>query len=203
MSIQEATDSDFRLTGKTLTINKHGYTLVFFKMANCEGCKSFAPIFHNLSMSTSKINNFVVIDVSVYRRVVQWSRESSTPIQKVPYIVLYFDGKPHSKYTGIKDIPNLLSFIDKTVPDQQRHGQQGFINPSYPPPQQQRGYGYGGHPGMQPQPEPTQRGGARPPPNYAQLNDVEDDDDEKLLLPGLVTPHNVPWEGSYRKIGVD
>ncbi len=198
-NVQEGSDQDFRLLNGVLTINKRGYTLVFFKMANCEGCKTFVPQFHAISASTRKVDNFVMIDVSVYRKIVAWSRETKTPIQTVPLIILYLDGKPAFKYTGVRDVPSMMSFLDKNVVE--HRNTQGFMQQPYQqPPQHPGSYVNGNNYPSQPQYEPPQRG-TRPPQAYAQMNDVEDEDEDKLLLPGQVTPYNVPWEGSYRKMG--
>jgi len=35
---------------------------------------------------------------------------------------------------------------------------------------------------------------------YAYLNDMDEEDDEKLLLPNQVTPHNIPWESGYKRM---
>src|SRR6185503_2433955 len=161
MSVQEATQNDFRLVstpaGNVLTINRHGNTLVFFKMDTCPGCEAFAPIFHNLSGSGGRINNFVMVNISRYRDIVSWSRNNTkTPIQNVPLIILYVDGKPYAIYKGKKTFQDVLSFINKSL--ENISPSQGFMQPpnyhQNAPSQQQRGmYGSGGynHPPLAPE----------------------------------------------------
>jgi len=204
MAVQEATANDFRLLHGVMTINRPGYTLVFFKMTGCAGCNAFAPIFSDLSVTAPGIDHFVTINVSTYRNVVAMSRDTKTPIQIVPLIILYIDGKPYAKYTGKKSLPDVLSFITKNTESKSHGFMQNPAHRAQPPPQpQQRGmYGQSQythpamHPDMQGVRQPT-----RPQQQYAQMGEPEDEDEEKLLVPNQVTPHNVPWEGNYRRMG--
>lgn len=195
MSIQELTHDDFRLNNqKMLTVNRPGSTLVFFKMDGCAGCKQFDPLFRELPMRTQKINNYSTINVSVYRDVISMSRKSSTSIQTVPLIILYFGGIPYAKYTGTKTLPNLLSFIDKSI--EAKSASQSFV---HQPPSQT--YGREPYNQQEHKPQGRQIGGEQ---RYASIgNDVEDEDEDRLKIPGDVIPHNVPWEGGYRKMGPD
>lgn len=207
MSVQEGNQNDFRLVqsqgGQIMTINRRGYALVFFKMSGCQGCDAFAPVFSELSRTPTGVDHFVSVNVTNYRNIIGMSRNTKTPIQTVPLIILYVDGNPYAKYTGKKTLPDMLSFITKNT----ESNSASFIQPpqhAYPSQQasQQRGmYGHSqySHPPLQP--DAHNRPPNRPPQPYAQLGEPDDDDDEKLLIPGQVTPHNVPWEGNYRRMG--
>lgn len=99
---------------------------------------------------------------------------------------------------------------------QSMYGNGGYNHPKMGPQQGQAGYNQQ-HGPQQPTPQDGQSKTWMPEigkaPNmqgvikgsggseYAYLNDVEEDDAEKLMLPNQVTPHNVPWEGSYKKMG--
>lgn len=208
MAVQEATPNDFRLVQNgghnVMTINRRGYTLVFFKMTNCAGCDAFAPVFSELSVTAPGIDHFVSANVSAYRNIVSMSRNTKTPIQTVPLIILYIDGEPYAKYTGKRTLPDVLSFITKNV----KAKSHGFMqNPAHlaqaPPQPQQRGmYGQSqyNHPVMHPDMQGV-RQPSRPQQQYAHMGEPEDEDEEKLLVPNQVTPHNVPWEGNYRRMG--
>lgn len=230
MSIHNLTDRNFQVVGhnrKTLNINLPGNVLVFFKMDGCKGCGAFEPLFYQLSREDQRAS-YAIVNLSNARNVINMSRATGTPIQAVPYILLYVNGSPLARYKGNKNLPSLKAFITKVLrhapPAQQSH--QGFM-PQQAQDGHQRGmYGNGGysHPPMGPQQghagysQQAQHGKIHMPeignaPNmqgvikggqtsqYAYLNDMEEEDEERLLLPGQVTPHNVPWESAYKKMG--
>jgi len=182
MNIIPLTFRNFYIAGrqkKTLNINQNGIILVFFKMDNCPGCKSFTPLFYNLASQDRNIR-YAVINLTQHRQVIQLSRSTVTSIQSVPLIILYNNGAPFAQFTGKKNIPSILKFI------QTCSGMIKEKSQSYAP--QQQGY----YPQQQSQ---------QPSANYAYAdNEVEEDDDEKLNVPNEVTPHNTPWENGYKKV---
>jgi thiol-disulfide isomerase/thioredoxin len=227
MSIYQLTSANFSLTGfqrKSLDINVPGVVLVFFKATTCDGCAAVTPIFNELARVEQSIS-YASVTVDVYKEIVHLSRQTSAPIMSVPFFILYIDGKPLAKYTGKKDVMSMRSFIVKALqsrPPPEVH--QTTFTPQQPPMRQGGGgggmYGNGGysHPQMAPggrgqepsyhTPEMSNapnlkniiKGGAST--QYAYLNNgVEEEDDEVLLVPKMVTPHNVPWESAYRKVG--
>jgi len=231
MSIYQLSSANFTVTGfqrKSLDINVPGPVLVFFKTTNCEGCNAVTPIFNELSRNERGIN-YGIISVDIHRDVVQMSRQTSAAISSVPFFILYIDGKPLAKYTGKKDVMSMRSFIVKAMQSIQSRApdiSQSTVIPQLPPTGGGGMYGNGGysHPNLAP-PTYSNNPGARQndsqyhmpeignAPNlknvikggntsqYAYLNDVEEEDEEKLLVPNMVTPHNVPWESSYKKMG--
>lgn len=215
---------------KTLDIvNVPGVILVFFKTTSCEGCRAVTPIFDELSQVEKSIN-YGVIYVDQYREVVALSRQTTAPITVVPFFILYIDGKPLAKYKGNKDVTSMRSFIVRALQSRPPPNVSYSTPVSHNPPPPARGggmYGSGGY--SHPQMNPNNDGGYNntsmrgnqpsyhmpemgnapnvkdvvrgPTSQYAYLNDVEEEDEEKLLVPQLVTPHNVPWESAYKKFG--
>lgn len=234
MSVHQLSAQNFQVVGrqqKTLNINLPGRILVFFKMAGCPGCAAFEPIFYQLAGEERRVN-YALIDLTDSRSVVEMSRSTSTPIQTVPFIMLYVDGNPFAKYTGKKNTPALKSFIGKALASfPSTASSQGGFMPQQPPAANPGMYGSGGyhHPAMAPQrgqsgfsqqpgPQQSQQGKVYMPEigktpslqgivkgdgtsQYAYLNDLDEEDEEKLRLPGQVTPHNVPWESGYKRMG--
>lgn len=235
MSVHQLTSQNFQVVGRnrqTLNINIPGNVLVFFKMDGCPGCTAFEPIFYQLAGQERRVN-YAVINLSEAREVISMSRSTSTPIQTVPFIILYVNGNPFAKYNGKKNVAALKSFISKALsaPAPPPSSQGEFMPQQQAPAQQAGMYGSGGyqHPPMAPQrgqagfnqqhgPQQTNNGKVWMPEmdkapslagivkgdgtsQYAYLNDLDEDDEEKLLLPGQVTPHNVPWESSYKRVG--
>jgi len=236
MSVHQLTSQNFQVVGRsrqTLNINAPGNVLVFFKMDGCPGCAAFEPIFYQLAGQERRVN-YAVANLTNCREVISMSRSTTTPIQTVPFIILYVNGSPFAKYNGKKNIPALKSFVGKALakaPSGPSSPPQGGFMPQQAPPQQRGMYGSGGyqHPQMAPrrgqsgynqQHGPQQADGGRVwmpemdkapsltgivkgdgSSQYAYLNDLDEEDEERLLLPGQVTPHNVPWEGAYKRMG--
>ncbi len=217
MSLHQLTTQNFHLVGrqrKTLNINLQGNVLVFFKMQGCVGCNAFEPVFYQLAGIEKRIN-YGMVDLTPNRNVINMSRQTNTPIQAVPSLIFYINGRPHAKYNGKKNIQALRGFIAKALQsapppvvhqgggaDRGSHQSDAFMPRQGYQPQQ--------YPGSQPKvhmPEGLKspsmqgivKGGGRS--NYAYLNPVDEEDEEKLEMPEHVTPHNMPWESGYKKIG--
>jgi len=196
---------------KTLGINLQGNVFVFFKMQGCDNCAQFEPIFAQLSKMEGRVN-CAILDITKNRDVVVWSRDTNTAITAVPVLILYINGRPHAKFNGTKNIPSIQTFITKALQtnpagsSSQQFMPQSSHSPHPPhPPQGQSnmyggGYGpaqhqYGQQDGKFHMPEigaaPSMKGVIK---GYVSGNNVEDDDEARLLVPDTVIPHNTPWE---------
>jgi hypothetical protein len=87
------------------------------------------------------------------------------------------------------------------------YGSGGYSHPAIAPRQGQAGYSQARNSGEKyyaPEIDkgPNMRGVLKGDQNsqYAHLNDIDEEDEEKMLIPKQVTPHNVPWESTYKKI---
>lgn len=213
--IKSLTAKNFVITGnaqKTLCINVDGAFLVFFKMMGCENCKAFEPVFVNLSKQESRVM-LAVVDLTSNKDIVQWSRQTSTPINAVPVLILYINGRPHAKFNGTKNIVSIQNFISKALeaatntapPAQFVSSQQPTAAMAAAPPLLAPSGGGGRN----------MYGGAAPPSNKTYMPDlgtlpslkgvvkgtphgfVEDEDEPHLITPDSVTPYNRPWEAEY------
>ena len=230
MSINQLTSNNFSLSErggkKFLNINLPGAVLCFFKMNGCPGCKGFEPIFHQLAAEENRVN-YAILNVSTSRDVVSMSRKSTTSIETVPSLLLFVNGGPHARFNGKKAIQPLRSFINKALqhapPSTSSHGfmpRGGMYDNSrgYPPSHMAPMQGHAGYSqpgssgpnnGNQPKhymPEignaPNMKGKIKGEfgSHQGYLEELEDDDEDKLLLPEQVTPYNVPWEIQYKKM---
>ena len=110
------------LTKEDFTIVKHakgpllccqnikGFSLILFYSTACEHCKNLIPIVKKLPGTVSGCQ-FGMINVSVNRDVVNMSRATIAPIEYVPYIVLYVNGKPYMRYNGPHDMSKIGQFV--------------------------------------------------------------------------------------------
>ncbi len=202
-------------------INLEGSVLVFFKMNGDVNCNQFEPIFAKLSRQDTRVA-YAILDVSQYKSVVMWSRETSTHITAVPMLILYVNGRPHAKFNGTKNTESIQNFITKAL--QATGGsaaapQQQFMAPSYAGAggvrqntaasssmaPQQRGRGQNPAAGKMWVPDigkaPSMKGIIKGGGGggYAMGNNVENDDEPKLLMPDGMIPHNAPWEAEINE----
>jgi thiol-disulfide isomerase/thioredoxin len=182
---------------KTLGITVPGNVLVFFKMSTCPNCAAFEPIFVNLSHQENRVTH-AVIDVGQHRDVAMASKNTSTQITAVPCLVLYIDGRPHSRIAGSKNVAAVRDFITKSLQAKPKASQQQFM------PSQSNGAGAGAVK-MKTQPggksyvpdigmAPSMKGiikGARG--GFSGGNNVDEDDEPRLQIPDDIIPYNQPW----------
>jgi thioredoxin-like negative regulator of GroEL len=87
-----------------------GYSLVLFYSTQCKYCKELIPIFKQLPGSISGCQ-FGMINVSKNKNIVHMSRNSIAPIEYVPYVILFINGKPSMRYDGPADIYTIQKFV--------------------------------------------------------------------------------------------
>jgi thiol-disulfide isomerase/thioredoxin len=87
-----------------------GFSLVLFYSNHCEYCGYLIPIFKTLP-NILKGCHFAMINVSQNQQIIQMSNYTITPLEYVPYIILYIDGKPYMRYDGAPDLNDIRSFI--------------------------------------------------------------------------------------------
>lgn len=106
--------NDFRVqagtSGNILCTEISGISLVLFYSTQCVYCQKLIPIFKELPNIINGCQ-FVMINVSTNKRVVEMARQTLLPITYVPLIVMYVHGKPYYKYEGPKDINEIRRFI--------------------------------------------------------------------------------------------
>ena len=87
-----------------------GYSLVLFYSTQCKYCKELIPIFKQLPGSISGCQ-FGMINVSKNKDIVHMSRNSIAPIDYVPYVILFINGKPSMRYDGPADVQTIQKFV--------------------------------------------------------------------------------------------
>jgi thioredoxin-like negative regulator of GroEL len=96
--------------GKILCNKLRGFSLVFFYSTQCTYCQTFIQ---NYKKMPEMVNGcqFGLINISKNKEIVFMSRDTISPLQYVPYIILYNDGKPIVRYDGPHDPKELAVFI--------------------------------------------------------------------------------------------
>lgn len=215
--------SNFYLSGpgrNVLSVNVPGVICIMFKMTGCEGSAAIQPTFYSLSGEERSVQYGIANIADERGFIAKMSSESNLRIAHTPTFAIFVNHIAYAKFDGKKtNLVSLRSFIRKVANEvratQQQmgaHQQSSFVQhpQGYPPHQSPHGaprHG-GGHPGSSHQPPrggyapqfggrggPPQ-GGRAPIPSH--LQPIEDDDEHSLKMPDSVTPHNTPWEASYR-----
>jgi len=108
------TAEDFQLfrgtKGSVMGTSIPGFSLILFYSTQCEHCQTLIPIFKRLPGTVGGCQ-FGMINVSHNKSCVMMSRRTIAPIQVVPYIILYVNGKPYMRYKGPQDAKEIARFI--------------------------------------------------------------------------------------------
>lgn len=185
-----------RHNDKSLNITKPGFTLVFFKMDGCKGCRAFEPIIFQLSRQEKRVD-YAVVNLSHNRDITLMSRNTRTPIRKVPFIIFYAEGQPVKVFTEKKkNLPVLRNFVLRTLGELQARSSQSFVSQprsgSYPqqtqpPSHHAKVYAPEGNDSFQ-----QQRG------TGAGFVDMDEEEENNLASPTSIIPHNIPWDSKNR-----
>jgi hypothetical protein len=97
-------------TGNILCNTIPGFSLILFYSTQCVHCQTLIPLFKQLPGTIGGCQ-FGMINVSLYKKCVQMSKDTIAPILYVPYIVLYVQGKPFMRYNGPHDAQEIKRFV--------------------------------------------------------------------------------------------
>lgn len=105
---------DFRILkgtkGPILCNLIEGFSLILFYSKQCPHCQELIPIFKRLPGSIGGCQ-FGMLNVSQNKDVIRLSTQTIAPIEYVPYVILYVNGKPFMRYQGPPDINEIRRFV--------------------------------------------------------------------------------------------
>lgn len=87
-----------------------GFSLILFYSTNCEYCHALIPIFKRLPGSVAGCQ-FGMVNVLKNKEALRLSQSTIVPIKYVPFIVLYYNGRPFISYKGPYDEEEIKRFI--------------------------------------------------------------------------------------------
>lgn len=106
--------ADFNLKrgtkGGIMCTRIRGVSLVLFYSTKCRHCQSLIPIFKKLPGTIAECQ-FAMINISQNKQCIQMSQQTIAPIEIVPYMLLYINGKPYMRYNGPHDTSEIGRFI--------------------------------------------------------------------------------------------
>jgi thioredoxin-like negative regulator of GroEL len=105
--------------GNLLCNNIKGISLILFYSTQCKFCATSLPIFKTLPGTLTGCQ-FGIVNISISKELVGMSRQSTSPLQYVPFIILYFEGKPIMSYDGPHDINEIRKFVITVTKDLQQ-----------------------------------------------------------------------------------
>lgn len=121
------TPNDFTIqNGELMRPNDQGYSFVFFFTYDCKDCDHVKPAFNYLSNHFKGIN-FCYMDMAQKNYMLMYmSRHSKTPIEYVPFLLLFANGRPIAQFFQDEEnpqnnIPKMENFI---LANTRRHQQQ-------------------------------------------------------------------------------
>jgi hypothetical protein len=108
------TSSNFNLIESKGKVNMHiklpDISLVLFYTNKCQHCKGFKPIFMSLPGRITGCH-IGMLDVERNFDTIRMSKQTSAPIDVVPYIILYVNRKPYMRYKGPANQDELIKFV--------------------------------------------------------------------------------------------
>lgn len=115
MSLLVLEDQHFSLLlsksgAKLLCTGIEGISLILFHTPDCEHCPDLKESFKILSQHIKGVH-FGLCNVRQHKNVVHLSKESTTVIQYVPYVLCFINGKPFAKYDGDRSVKGIKDFI--------------------------------------------------------------------------------------------
>ena len=105
---------DFNLSqgknGMLLTNNIPGVSLLLFYSPRCPNSNAFLPIFKKLPTTINGCS-FAIVNLTKNRELIGMSQRSISPIEYVPFIIMYVNGKPYMIYNGPHREEAITSFV--------------------------------------------------------------------------------------------
>jgi hypothetical protein len=111
---------------RVLCIDAKGLVLVCFHVNSnrCAHCEDTIPEFKRLPQRIGGCK-FALANLSMNPDVIKMSNMSKAPIEHVPFIILYVNGRPFLRYEGERTTQDMMEFIQEVV--QKLQSKQQFI----------------------------------------------------------------------------
>jgi hypothetical protein len=99
--------------GEVLCTNIPSYSLILFYSPKCEHCTDMLPIFKRDLPGSINGCQFGIINVTspIGSGVISMAKGTISPIEYVPTIFLYVNGRPVMRYNGPRSAETIISFI--------------------------------------------------------------------------------------------
>jgi thioredoxin-like negative regulator of GroEL len=115
-SILFMSSSDFGVgrDGSLLHNIQSGYSLVLFYSTQCPHCAAAQDIFKELNKTVIGCK-FAMINIDNNKNIIQICKQSILPIEYVPLLVFFANGKAYMMYSGPLREQNIRQFIEQVA----------------------------------------------------------------------------------------
>ena len=120
------TSRDFTVNdGQLVKINDQGYSFVFIYTNSCKWCHDLMPAFKRLSTIVRGVNfqymdmandNYILMDMSAM---------TNTPIEYVPFLILFLNGKQIAHFSPDDNNPNIIEQMESFIVSNTRRQPNG------------------------------------------------------------------------------
>ncbi len=104
------------MKGPVLCCNVEGICVTLFHadQGKCMHCEEAIPEFKKLPRMFPSVL-FGMNNLNKYPEVFQMSKKTIVPFKYVPYIILYYNGRPFMRYEGEKTATDMAEFIQEVM----------------------------------------------------------------------------------------
>ena len=117
-SIISLREDDFQLDhgtkGMVMCTGIKGVSLVMFYSMQCPICTQLIPDYKRLPQLVNGCR-FCVVNVNQNAGVIDMSAQTIAPIEVVPYIILYINGRPFLQYDDEPSLYKIVSFLQYSL----------------------------------------------------------------------------------------
>jgi hypothetical protein len=102
--------------GNVMCCTQKGIMFVLFHAdsARCTYCEEIIPEFRKLPYSMAGIK-FAMVNINKNKELVDMSSKTIAPITYVPYMILYVEGRPFTRYDGERKLQDILGFLNTVL----------------------------------------------------------------------------------------
>ncbi len=114
--------------GKVLVNNQKGVMFCMFHadLDKCQYCADTMPEWKKLAIKMPGVK-FGLCNLNHHRGVWEMSRQTFAPIDRVPYILLYVNGRPLMRYDGEKRADVMMAFLNDVINRLNSTDKKGFF----------------------------------------------------------------------------
>ncbi len=115
------------MKGPVLCNTTEGICVVLFhaEQGRCTHCEEAIPEFKKLPRMFPSVI-FGMCNLNKYPKVYSMSKETIVPFKYVPYIILYYNGRPFMRYEGEKTATEMAEFVQEVM--QRIHSTKTFVD---------------------------------------------------------------------------
>jgi thiol-disulfide isomerase/thioredoxin len=100
--------------GAVLATHIKGLSLAMFWSPGCPICVQLEPRYRTLPQMFKNIK-FLMLNINENKNIIELSRQTIAPIEFVPYIVFYVNGRPFLQYDDELNFDKLVNFVRYSV----------------------------------------------------------------------------------------